>query len=100
MKVKEPTSQRCSARDKVFDDGTTVGYAIWYPQMGGYVGHAVVLIERPLSKYPVGFGPGSCFDVLVWHDGDFPFREGLQNPCELHHSHPDQFIEFGKKLPS
>ena len=92
MELKEPTCEQCSANETVFEDEHTVGYAIWYPQMGGYVGRAVAMISK-------GGGGASCFDVLVWHDGEFPFDgEGGDNPRQLHHCAAEQFIDFGEKI--
>lgn len=57
--------------------------------MGGHVGRCVVTYS-------------GCFDVYVWHDGEFPFggRAGrdARSPIKLHHCDPDQFIEFGRFL--
>lgn len=65
--------------------------ALWYPQMGGYVGKAVAVMD------------GDCVDVWVWHDGEFPFADddeyrGKDGPKLLHHCVAEQFVEFGKKL--
>src|SRR3990172_2007725 len=89
--IKEPTSDQCSAQAKVYEDDHQVGYAIWYPQMGGYVGKAVALV-RPYM------GGAGCIDVLVWHDGMFPFGDEDRPPVSLHHCDPAQFIEFGETL--
>lgn len=67
------------------------GYAIWYPQMGGYVGKAVVARDN------------NCFEAWVWHDGDFPFTSGDPyrddtSPRRLHHCDPDQFVQFGQTV--
>lgn len=81
----EPTVEQCTQREQVdLPDGRR-GWACWYPQMGGYVGRAVAV--------PDGAG---CFDVLVWHDGEFPFSDA--NPTELHHCDGSQFVEFGRFL--
>lgn len=60
--------------------------ACWYPRMGGYGAHCLVIKEY-------GDDPNSCFDAYVWHDGEFPFSD--QSPAHLHHCSADQFIEFG-----
>jgi hypothetical protein len=78
---REPTADECTRRAKVMDHG----WAGWYPQMGGYVSKCVAVPA------------GDCWDVYVWHDGDFPFREG-RPPRELHHCEPAQFVEFGNWL--
>lgn len=85
----EPTPEQCSANARLpaFDDRPA--FACWYPQMGGYVGKAVVVV-----------GEGGCFDAFVWHDGTFPFNGEYHdgNPARLHHCSPDQFIEFGNAV--
>ena len=88
---QEPSAEQCSAHEQVYEDGDCMGYAIWYPQMGGYVGKAVALIS---TREPDG-----CIDVYVWHDGEFPFSDG-QSPTLLHHCDPNQFVEFGRALDS
>ena len=102
MDVKEPTAEQCSAREKVYEDESLVGYAIWYPQMGGYVGKAVALLDKEWSERADGARMGGCFDVLVWHDGSFPFSDEYSDrpvqPARLHHCDPDQFIEFGQAV--
>lgn len=114
---REPTADECTHHAIV--DG---GVAIWYPQMGGYVGKAVA--------FACSDEPGSCIDVYVWHDGDFPFggtvtsnecwcwcaEDPTQNadelcPCckdkvtphpkrpyQIHHCDITQFITFGETL--
>jgi hypothetical protein len=90
--VKEPTPEDCSAH-KVTDhpDGWRT-IAIWYPQMGGYVGKALVVAQP-------GPDGDSCFDVYVWHDGSFPFDEdGGRARAHLHHCSAGQFIDFGETV--
>jgi hypothetical protein len=84
--VPEPTSDQCSTTALVYTDGPVKGWATWYPQMGGYVGRAVVLVSPD----------SSCVDVLVWHDGEFPF--GQAAPVHLHHCDPEQFVSFGQRV--
>ena len=38
----EPTSEQCNDHARVPDFNGNECYACWYPQMGGYVGKAVV----------------------------------------------------------
>lgn len=97
--LNEPTAAECSTTAKVFEDNRTVGYALWYPQMGGYVGKAVALIAKEWREMPNGDREGGCIDVYVWHDGEFPFSgENGREPIKLHHCDPEQFIEFGHTL--
>lgn len=59
--MREPTHDECKAHARIaLDDGKT-GVACWYPQMGGYTAHAVIVLDA------------GCVDVYVWHDGLFPF---------------------------
>lgn len=84
---REPTGDECNARAPIEfagHGGTVTGFACWYPQMGGYSGKAVVLPQ------------GGCFDVWVWHDGDFPFSETDGRPAFVHHCMAEQFIRFGQ----
>lgn len=92
--MREPTSEECSANAPYECNGRK-GFAAWYPQMGGYVGRCVVLTDCRGIITPEG-APGDCFDVLVWHDGEFPFAEDdTRDPARLHHCDPAQFIAFG-----
>ena len=89
--VFEPTAEQCDCNERVFEDEKTTGYAIWYPQMGGSVGKAVVLLGKNRSD-----DTGPCFDVLLWHDGNFPLQgEEDGPPVRLHHCSAEQFILFG-----
>lgn len=90
MIVPEPSAEQCYDHEPIaLPDGRTA-YALWYPQMGGYVSRCLVAAD--------GHG---CFDAWVWHDGDFPFsgdnpyRE-TTSPRELHHCDPGHFIVFGR----
>ena len=98
MKIQQPTSEQCSSGAVVFDQDGRIGYACWYPQMGGYVGRAVALFDKEWQQREDGATMGGCIDVLVWHDGDFPFHDGDEKPREIHHCDPEQFIEFGQFL--
>jgi hypothetical protein len=79
------------------------GFAAWYPQMGGYVGRCVVDLSRRGTTMYSQDGvsverPGRCFDVYLWHDGEFPFPNPGhtdETPVRLHFCDPLQFVEFG-----
>jgi hypothetical protein len=94
---KEPTPAECEANAKVFEDADSVGYAIWYPQMGGYCGMAVAVFPKTFQA-DRDDPPDACFDAYVWHDGDFPFKEGDGPPVRVHHCSAEQFVEFGNTL--
>jgi hypothetical protein len=82
----EPTSEQCSSHSLI-EHGARRLYACFYPQMGGY--HGKCLVEPK----------GGCFDVYVWHDGEFPFGTAAgspERPAHLHHCAAEQFIEFGQ----
>lgn len=85
--MNEPSSDDCHSNAEVDVNGER-GFAAWYPTMGGYVSRCVIV--------PPTDEPG-CYEVYVWHDGDFPFSDG-GNPRHLHHCDPDQFIRFGELL--
>lgn len=93
-----PTPEQCSEHAKVFETEHKVGHAIWYPQMGGYAGRAVAVMDKHWEEQEAGAVTGGCIDVYVWHDGEFPFLEDEGSPREIHHCSPEQFIEFGETL--
>jgi len=97
MNIQEPTSDECSEEKKVFESDNQIGFALWYPQMGGYVGVAVAVMDKNWETVRHGRN-GGCIDVYVWHDGEFPFGGGNHKPIELHHCDPEQFIAFGQTL--
>jgi len=99
--IQEPTAEQCSNQEKVYEDEQKAGYALWYPQMGGYVGKAVALFDKQWTEGRQGSREGGCIDVLIWHNGEFPFSgEGgnEQQPVHLHHCDAEQFIRFGEAL--
>lgn len=95
--MRRPTGDECDKNSVIFETENQIGYAIWYPQMGGYSGTAVAVMSK--SGTVMGsISIDTCVDVYVWHDGEFPF-EG-ESPKELHHCDPMQFVHFGNKLAS
>jgi len=91
MNLTEPTAEQCSTNARLPDVDGSPAYACWYPQMGGYVGKAVVVITPPANAGDYD----TCFEAYVWHDGEFPFDEG--GPVRhLHHCMPSQFVDFGE----
>lgn len=91
MRPPYPTADECNKNEVLYEDEDVIYRACWYPQMGGYVAAAVI-------AFPPGV-ENPCFDVYVWHDGEFPFNpvtEPNMEPTFLHHCNPQQFIDFGK----
>lgn len=86
----EPTSDQCSNGEILTHDGHRY-LATWYPQMGGYGAHCLVELGTNETN------TDRCFDVLVWHDGEFPFSDG-EPPNRLHHCSAGQFIRFGETV--
>ncbi len=88
---RQPTSDECENRSVIFETEDRIGFAVWYPQMGGYVGKAVAVIDKD--------SPASCFDCYIWHDGEFPFDEsGGKSPKIVHHCVHEQVITFGEDV--
>ncbi len=81
--MKQPTSEECTNRTLVFEDGFRRRFAFWHPQWGGYVGKAIVEIDKCSS---------GCFVVHNWHDGDFPRDDVIDRK---HYCDPEQLIEMG-----
>jgi hypothetical protein len=91
--VKRPTGDECSSHASIEIGGRTA-WAAWYPQMGGYTAPCWVEV------WPDDDRKGFCFDVYVWHDGEFPFggendEENKDDPVCLHHCSAQQFVDFG-----
>lgn len=87
----EPTAEQIEKRERFkWNDQDCI--ALWYPQMGGYVGKAVAV------RLPTNISP--CYDVYVWHDGEFPFDDdrGEVGPRLIHHCDPEQFRIFADHL--
>ncbi|MEU4224312.1 hypothetical protein AB0F17_08465 [Nonomuraea sp. NPDC026600] len=84
--MREPTHEECTSHATVVLGDGKEGIACWYPQMGGYTAHAVIVLDA------------GCVDVYVWHDGEFPFADDDGPPVVLHHCNGGQFIEFGKLI--
>ena len=59
---------------------------IWAPQVGGY--------SSPALVHSFQHGEG-CFDVDVYHDGEFP-----QDDCQasFHCCSAEQFVKFGQAV--
>jgi hypothetical protein len=84
---RQPTSEECDSGAVFETDETGAWHALWLPQFGGYTSRAAVYIWNNSE---------SCFEVAVWHDGEFPTDELRV----LHCCDPSQFIEFGEVVKS
>ena len=90
--IPEPTADDCTQMaDLPLPDGRTAT-ALWWPQMGGYVGRCLAALDDD-----------GCIDLWVWHDGEFPFpglhdRLWGRQPVELHVDDPEDFVRFGNQL--
>lgn len=82
-----PTSKDCEADKLLFESDHERAYATWHPQWGGYVGRCVVLIGKD--------DIGGCFQVINWHDGEFPSDETYQN---YHYCCALQLLRFGLEI--
>ena len=96
MEFAEPTAKQCSQRLAVGEDEHKFAYALWYPQMGGYVAKAIAVFDKNWTDIG-NVRSGGCIELYIWHNGDFPFGDG-NNPAHLHHCDSQQFIDFGKTL--
>ena len=96
--IKEPTLVECSHRTKVYETDKDIGFACWYPQMGGYSGKCIAIFNKEWTLYDSGATTGGCIELYVWHDGEFPFTDEDGAPSHIHICVPEQFIELGKFL--
>jgi hypothetical protein len=89
--TRQPTTEeirKCAAFE-TNEIGTW--YAMYSPQFGGYVGVAAVFIYHNHEN--------TCFEVAVWHDGEFCTEED-DLPAQFHCCSAEQFIQFGQKVRS
>lgn len=86
---REPSDREASNREVVvFEERSWL--ATFYPQMGGYGGKCWVDVTE---------GVGACFDVYVYHDGEFPFAHApTKEPIRLHHCAAQQFRRFADEV--
>lgn len=96
--LNEPTPEECSKKSKVLDTDCHIGYACWFPQMGGYAGKCVAVFDKQRIQHENGSAEGGCIELYVWHDGEFPFTEEAGEPKHIHICSPEEFITFGKFL--
>jgi hypothetical protein len=92
VELNEPTSEECLQRKIIYQDDIEILWATYYPQMGGYIGKAIVKATKQPSNI------NECFDVFVWHDGEFPFDGESSSPVLLHHCMAEQFVNFGNEV--
>lgn len=96
MDIKEPTPDQCSSKAKVYETERKVGYAMWTPQLGGYVGKCVVEMDKEWEDFEDGSQDGGCIDIYLWHNGEFPTPD--ESPVILHFCDPQQIIDFGESI--
>lgn len=73
-----------------------------HPQWGGYGAHAFVDFAAQSNNDGADADPG-CFDLTIWHDGEFPISEeraedpdpSQSEPFEVHHCDAGQTVSFG-----
>lgn len=76
----------------------TIAYGLRHPQWGGYGAVSVVEFAQQTGTYSVSrsgqaIGRNGCFDVHVWHDGEFPIADG--EPHRYHYCDATQLVDFG-----
>ena len=92
----KPTPEQCSKKAKVVCDGKDIGFACYYPQIGGY--HAACVVVTRKYDHEIDDGP-PCFDAYIWHDGEFPLQDDdNRQPIIIHHCSAGQFIDFGELI--
>lgn len=89
-----PTSEQCSSRERVVH-GERTFHACWYPSTGGAVGRCLVEVVVGSDSTPDETEYEDCFDVWLWHDGEFGIPDD-EHPRHLHHCSAREFVEFGE----
>lgn len=88
--ARDARSDACTAREvQELPGGRGWRLSCWHPQWGGYGGHAEVEFSRHSGDHDGG--PG-CYELAVYHDGDFPSSEV---EFTRHCCSADQQIRFG-----
>lgn len=66
--MERPSDDQCSEHAILSKSDTEVNYADWHPQIGGYTSPCVVSFSTisGMKQHP------GCFDVLNFHDGEYP----------------------------
>lgn len=94
-KLQIPTPEECDKHASVEYDwygGRATFYAVWTPQFEGYCARALVM-----PQWSAGTDYNECFDVYVWHDGEFPTQGGPPSHC-FHLCMLEQFAWFARSL--
>ncbi len=100
-KLKQPTTDECSNNTQVYEDDSNLGFACWYPQMGGYGGYTpkcIAVFNKRWELFDNGSAIGGCIELYIWHGGEFPFTDEDGEPKHIHICSPEQFIILGKFL--
>lgn len=95
--IKEPTNEQCTNNELVYEDEVSYGYAMWHPQMGGYVGKCIAVMDKKWHSNGAAIS-GGCVDLYVWHNGEYPFSEKDGSPALVHYCDPEQGIRFWTKI--
>ena len=91
--MKTPSSGQCDKKAVIKQEGGETTFAVWHPQWGGYCGKALVTFSASADgDYPDETFP--CFEVLNWHDGEFPIHNVDGPPDRKHYCDPQQLIDF------
>lgn len=98
--TKQPTSEECSAVAVLEDGEHERLYAFWHPQWGGYCAKALFSAPkehqqdvREKLNAPGAADGFDCFNVTVWHDGEFPRND--DPPQRFHYCDPMQLVDMG-----
>jgi hypothetical protein len=90
--IKQPTAEEIK-QCKIKEDEHQVYVPMWHPQWGGYVGKCLVIFSKKACEAGKrGYG---CFEVLNWHDGQFPTDNQVDTK---HYCNAVQLIEFGTQI--
>lgn len=92
--LPEPTDEQCNENAVLLRDGPRLAFAAWYPKMGGRAAKAIVYFYRTSLD-----SDDECFDVLLWHHREYPFRVD-SGFISIHHCAASDFVFFGNKVIS
>lgn len=89
QRVNTERSNMCSDR-RTFENAEGRRVWLWFPQLGGYGGHAEIWLYAPSAIEPRI--EQSCFEIALYHDGEWP----KDYVCYSWHAcSPLQWMRFG-----